>query len=161
MSSRCYRPAAGLHFLVSMKALLILVLSCLPALAHAQSPGDKRASSRWKDPELAFGAAFLVGGYATSVLWSRESDGDQDVLYVPVLGPWLELFSLPDCRDDDMFCDHGAPTRSVLLVSGIAQLVGTGVVIHALAKDDPREEPVLITPSFSGGGPGVTIRGKF
>ena len=136
-----------------MFALCLLV----PSVAYAD---ERRESPQWPDPELAFGGSLLLGGYATSVLWAHESDGDQDALYVPVVGPWLELFTLPDCDDVDVYCAHGNATRGVLIVSGAAQLVGVGLVVHALLDDDD-EKPVRIAPTMVMGRPGMGFRGRF
>jgi hypothetical protein len=142
-----------------MRFLAVLAFVA-PAIANADNLMEFSESSRWKDPELALGASLFVGGYATSVVWAQEREGDQDALYVPVIGPWLELFTLPDCGDRDMYCAHSNATRGVLVVSGVAQLVGVGLTVHALAKhNDPK--PVLIAPTWSNGGPGVSLRGKF
>jgi hypothetical protein len=137
---------------------LVLALCLVPSLAYAE---PRRESLSFSDPELAFGGTTLVGGYVTSVLWAAESDGDQDVLYVPLVGPWLELFTLPDCANDDMFCSHGNATRGVLIVSGIAQLVGTGLVVHAVLDRDYEEKPIQLAPAIVKGGPGLSFRGKF
>jgi hypothetical protein len=137
-----------------MLVLLILV----PAVARAQPAPEQQDSSRL--PELGVGTSLLAGGYLGSLAWAAESAGDQDGLYVPVLGPWLELFGLPDCEARDVFCEHGNATRGVLIVDGVAQAVGLGLTLHALLKHEP-EKPLRIVPSFTGGNPGFAVRGRF
>ena len=80
---------------------------------------------------------------------------------MPVLGPWLELFSLPDCGDRDVFCAHGNSTRGVLIVSGAVQLVGVGLLLHSLTDRDRDEEQILIAPAMSSNGAGVALSGRF
>lgn len=141
-----------------MKRLAFALCLVVPSLAYAE-PQRERLS--FSDPELAFGGTALLGGYATSVLWAAESDGDQDALYVPLVGPWLELFTLPDCANEDTFCSHGNATRGVLIVSGIAQLVGTGLVVHALVDRSYEEKPIQLAPAIVKGNPGLAFRGRF
>ena len=140
--------------------LFVLLGMLVPVITHAEPAMDSRDASRWTDPELAFGAALLGAGYMTSVAWDQSGEVDEEALYVPILGPWLVLFSLPDCDDGDVFCAHGNATRSVLLVSGAAQFAGTVLAAHALFDRD-EEKRVLIAPSAPSGGPGVTLRGQF
>jgi hypothetical protein len=139
---------------------LVLALLFVPALAYAQPPLETPEGSRWSDPELQFGGALVVSSYATSVLWARESTGDQGALYIPLIGPWLELFNLPDCPDGPTFCAHGNATRSVLIASGVGQAVGVGLLIHAMKKRHTPER-VLIAPSVSAKSALVSVRGRF
>jgi hypothetical protein len=138
----------------------VLLGLLVPAITHAQPAMESRDARRWSDPELGFGVALLGAGYVTSVAWDQGGDLNEDALYVPIAGPWLVLFSLPDCEGADVFCAHGNATRSVLLVSGAAQFAGTVLALHALFDRD-EEERVLIAPSAPSGGPGVTLRGWF
>lgn len=138
----------------------VLLGMLVPAITHAQPAMESRDTRLWSDPELGFGAALLGAGYLTSVAWEQGREGDEDALYVPILGPWLVLFSLPDCGNGDVYCAHGNATRSVLLVSGAAQFAGTVLALHALFDRDEKER-VLIAPSAPTGGPGVTLRARF
>jgi hypothetical protein len=137
-----------------------LLTALVPALTHAQSTLDSLDRNRRVDAELAFGLALFGTGYAGAILWAHESEGDQDALYVPLLGPWLELFDLPDCADRDLFCAHGNATRSVLLIAGASQLVGTGLALHALLDRD-EQKPVLIAPVIAADRAGVSVSGRF
>jgi hypothetical protein len=142
--------------------LLAYLVVLVPAVTHAQpAPEREREGSLWTDPELGFGAALAGLGFAGSVVWGRESPGDQNALWVPVLGPWLELSSLPDCGNRDVMCSHSSAERSVLIVTGIAQLAGVGLMAHALTKPRHKKPPVMIAPTMSGTGGGVQIRGRF
>jgi hypothetical protein len=143
---------------------MLVVPVVVPVVTQAQPRTESRERSNL---EPVLGLSLLGGGYVTSVLWSYETDGDQDSLYVPVLGPWLELFSLPDCGDRDAHCAHGNSTRGVLIVSGVAQLVGAGLLVHSLADRDrdrsrDRAEPrILIAPALTSTAAGVAMRGRF
>ena len=142
-----------------MRFYVVAFVLCIRSVAQAQPPAETYESSRWNDPELAFGASLLVGGYAGALLWAGQSDGDQDALWIPIFGPWAELFTLPDCVNRETFCSHADGTRGVLILDGAIQLIGTGFTLHALLKE--REKPVLIAPAMVGGAAGFTIRGGF
>jgi hypothetical protein len=140
-----------------MRRFFLLATLLVPVITQAQPRAESHART---DLEPAFGVALLGAGYVTSVLWSYAKSGDQDVLYVPVAGPWLELFSLPDCEDADVFCAHGNTTRSVLIASGAAQLVGAGLLVHSII-DRRRPEPRVLIAPLSSRGAGVSLRGRF
>lgn len=167
MSSTCYAPAADLQPVTRMRSsLLVVLLLSVPAITHAQPPTEKHEHSKWTsrltDPKVAFGGTLLFGGYAGSILWEQERDGDQNALYVPLFGPWLELLTLPDCGEgDDAFCGHDDATRSILIASGATQLVGAGLIIYSLTREDEDKSRILIAPSLTNGNPGVSVRGRF
>jgi hypothetical protein len=140
-----------------MRLFLLLAASLVPVITQAQPVAESRDST---DLEMAVGATLLGAGYATSLIWSYTEEGDQDMLYVPVLGPWLELFSLPDCENGDVFCAHSNATRGVLITSGAAQLVGAGLLVHSIVTRDKPKSRVIVAPSYSHG-PGVSLRGRF
>jgi hypothetical protein len=142
-------------------SLLALVVALAPVIARAQPPDRERGGTVWTDREFGFGAALLGVGYGGQLLWAQQRDGDQDALLVPVLGPWLELLSQPDCTGRDMFCSHDTATRGVLLVTGAAQLVGLGLMAHAFKKSHHRKSRVYLAPSISAEGPGLLVRGRF
>jgi hypothetical protein len=144
-----------------MRLFLLLATVLLPIITHAQPRAESYESTQQSDFELAFGTTLLGAGYMTSVLWSYTDEGDQDALYVPVVGPWLELFTLPDCENDDVFCAHSNTTRGVLIASGAAQLVGAGFIIHGLATRNKEERRVIVAPSVSTTGASLLLRGSF
>lgn len=143
-----------------MKAHWCALLLLVPAIAEAQPPETPDAPSRWEQPELLFGAALIATGYGGSIWWAQDNEGDQDALYVPVLGPWLELLTLPDCPGDHVFCEHGNATRGVLLLTGAAQLVGVGLTAHALFGER-EEKRVVVSPMTSSTTAGVAVGGRF
>src|SRR5262245_4622911 len=143
-----------------MRSALLACLALVPAVTQAQ-PVPDRDGSVWTDPELGFGAGLVGLGYAGSIAWARESTGDQGALWIPVLGPWLELSRFGDCGNGEMSCPYGNATRSVLIVSGLAQLAGVGLMAHALTKPHHKKPPVVIAPTMTGTGGGLQIRGRF
>ena len=46
-------------------------------------------------------------------------------------------------------------------MSGVAQLVGVGFILHAVLDDDDPDEAVLIAPTIVKGGATVGLRGCF
>ena len=143
-----------------MRFALVCLAALVPAVTHAD-PAPGRDGSVWTDPELGFGAGLAGLGYAGSIAWMRQSTGDQGALWIPLLGPWLELSRMSDCGNGEMSCPHGNATRSVLIVSGLAQLAGVGLMAHALTKPHHKKPPVMIAPTMTGTGGGVQIRGRF
>jgi hypothetical protein len=130
--------------------------------AHAEPPEPPEPLShnaRWRDPEVALGALLLGGGYAGALAWGAGSEGKRGALYVPTIGPFIQLFSLRDCGHASVSCEHGNPSRVALVLSGIAQLVGTGFLVHGLVVR--REEKFLLGPSMTSGYPCIMISGRF
>jgi hypothetical protein len=133
----------------------------VPAITHAQPADDDRRGARGQVAEVVAGSAMLAGSYAGAVLWAQQSDGDQDALYVPLVGPWLELFGLPDCAEREVFCEHSTATRAVLIADGAVPMIGAALIIDGLARRHEAEQRVLIAPSAASGGPGVVVSGRF
>lgn len=144
-----------------MRSRVLALVLLVPSLAQAQPPPEYRERAPSHAPELIFGLTLLGGSYAGSILWARESEGDQGALYVPVLGPWLELFSLPDCGDRDVFCSHGNASRGVLIAAGFAQLVGVGFTLHGVLARRDDERRVVVAPVATAHGGGVSFAGRF
>src|SRR5690606_26402538 len=74
------------------------------------------------------GAALAGGVYVATVLVAgtavSEGEGDLAPLFIPVVGPWVAVRTA-DNGDDEL--------RVPLVMSGIAQLAGVGLLIGGLA----------------------------
>jgi hypothetical protein len=140
--------------------LAIFLLSA--GVSHAQ-PSDDSWNARLTSPEFLIGSGLFIGGYGATVLYGTQSDLDYGgALYVPVVGPWIELFDLPDCGgpDDDLVCQYPTEDAVALALTGAAQVAGVGLMTYALLRH--REPaPILIAPSYAGGAAGFKISGKF
>lgn len=67
----------------------------------------------WLTGAIVFGSIYLLGGLA-----ALDEDTNLDVLFVPLLGPWL---ALSDIEDDEL--------RPTLVLSGIGQAVGALLIV--------------------------------
>jgi hypothetical protein len=130
-----------------------------PTTAYAEPPEPQSHNARWRDPEVALGLALLGGGYAGALVWGSQREGNRGALYVPTIGPFIELFTMHDCGHGSVSCEHGTSSRMALVLSGIAQLVGTGFLVHGLVVQ--RDERFLLAPSMTSGNPGISISGRF
>jgi len=88
------------------------------------------------------GAPYIasVGIAATS---AREGDAN---LWIPAVGPWLDLGSRPDCNGD---CGTETGNRVLLVGDGILQTVGVLEIIGAFVF--PESYSTTVTTTASGG----------
>lgn len=133
--------------LVASLAALALGLS-LSATARAEEPPADEAtprypptSVRWK--LVAGGAAVTGAAYGVSALCaSNWSDvPGSDALMVPVAGPWISL-AQNDCAPDDPDCGFALYFRGFLLiVDGLVQAGGVGLIGEGLFMTTEADEP--------------------
>jgi hypothetical protein len=147
-----------------MRFSVLALLVCVPVTSTAQ-PAQPRESITWRE-RLAIGTALFAGGYARSVVWASQSASDDDALYVPVLGPWVQLFGyLPDCRSGQPFCSYDSATRTELVIDGVVQLAGVGFVASALIgrhhREPVRVAPLTVAPMTRESMHGMTVSGSF
>jgi hypothetical protein len=167
-----------------MKVIVCAALLCAssPALAeglHPLAPWQTNLAPprrelaepgmfEWGGTKMRLGAGSFVAGYTSAVVWAAAGDRDRDALYVPVFGPWIELFTLPDCSDRDFFCDHPNADRALLIVEGALQTAGVYLVVADIIdmRAETRERSaridrrVRIAPTAQRG-PGVVMFGRF
>ncbi|MCL2450026.1 MAG: hypothetical protein FWD17_13850 [Polyangiaceae bacterium] len=123
---------------------------------------------------VAFGVA-----YVPSVIVGAESARSTDRrLFIPVVGPWLDLANRPDCRTGSIGCGRETANKLLLVASGTFQVAGALAVLAAFvfperdgylasaASDPPRQrrdaERVHVEPAeLGGGGYGVLAFGFF
>jgi hypothetical protein len=126
----------------------------------ATSPGSALVSS---------GLATFGVGYAAALVVAATSNHPGDNrLYVPVLGPWLDLGSRGGCPVMSSSCDHETTNKILLVGDGIVQAAGVITLFSGLLTPST---PVVATKSFTiaqvvpvsfgGGSPGVAALGRF
>jgi hypothetical protein len=113
---------------------------------------------------LSYVPAFLVA--------ATNTRRDDEYLYLPLAGPWLDLTHRDPCAS----CDSESFNKALLVTDGIFQAVGaleivgsfffmeTRVGATAISKHKPasaKRIPVSITPSWVGGAYGVSATGAF
>lgn len=148
-------------------------ISTSSAISLAQSeprygPPPRRdvitVEERGPNPALLSGGAALFGlPYAGSVMIAAVSGSDADArLYVPVVGPFLDLAARPSCGDYG--CPPGETASRVLLVgNGILQTIGVLQIAGALLFPETRRitRTLRVAPMLGGGTVGLTASGAF
>ncbi len=113
---------------------------------------------------LITGATMFASSYATTGVVGLVSPLDADEhLFIPVVGPWMNLVDRP--------CGLGACggkddiANALILGGGITQAAGLGLAILSLVVPERRESPVTagvrITPLSFGRGGGLGAVGRF
>ncbi len=111
-------------------------------------------------PMLVTGTVLLGGTYAASAIgaWQSERSDDQK-LYYPVVGPWLNLANR-DCTGRT--CDNEDLNKALLIADGVGQGVGALLMVSSLfvpngkrflmfsAKNEPSRPHFTVTPSRLG-----------
>jgi hypothetical protein len=127
-------------------------------------------------PVFTAGAIIFGASYGASVIGAaamEDEDNDAwDNLYIPLVGPWLTLDELDDCRTVLDDCNGDSTTEDVLLVtSGIVQ--GAGVLTMAYGLLVPEQHTVTtvrtakldtrtrVKPIATGRMTGLAISGRF
>ncbi len=94
---------------------------------------------------LVGGGVLFVGAYIPSIIVAASSlhDGDKN-LYIPVVGPWIDLGDRPKCGDGAgrVGCGTELINDSLLVLSGVAQ--AAGVVGIAMSVFVPEQRKVAI-----------------
>lgn len=110
--------------------------------------------------------------YVPSVIVAAESSRPADHhLYVPVVGPWLDLGDRPACGPGSIACDRETTNKVLLIGDGVLQGLGVVATVAGLLVPQPatvvttaeNDKPsVHVTPAeFGSGGYGVAAFGKF
>jgi hypothetical protein len=74
---------------------------------------------------LTTGLVAFTGAYVPAVIVAAESDRSVDHhLYVPVVGPWLDLANRPGCGIGSIGCDTETTNKLLIILSGVFQGVG-------------------------------------
>jgi len=126
------------HFSIALGIALGMAILFPIATAQAQTtvvvpPAPQAAQSVETDatgpnPLLVSGLVSFGVSYGSSVIVASQSNhpGD-DRLYVPVLGPWLDLNDRGGCSDiNNKSCDNETTNKVLLVIDGVVQ--GAGVL---------------------------------
>lgn len=118
-------------------------------------------------PLLVGGATMIAVTYLPGVVVAATSDHDGDKnLYIPLVGPWIDLIDRGGCGTS---CETEAAYKTLLVASGVAQLVGTGLVFASFLVPEKRERTIyspssrpLVVPTQMGrAGAGLAVIGRF
>ncbi len=142
-----------------------------PAVPVSEVPSSVEAQEEWNTPMFTTGALVFAGAYGGSVIVAGTSDhtGD-DRLYVPVLGPWLDLADRGSCPVAQHACDNETTAKVLLVADGVFQAAGLlamvdGIFVpvhHRVTTVEARREykKIHVTPA-SYNGPGFAVMGHF
>lgn len=115
---------------------------------------------------ITFGASYIP---ALIVAGTSDTSADHH-LYVPIVGPWLDLGDRPGCGSGHIGCDTETTDKVLLVVDGIFQGIGAVTTVwgflsperHEVVKTAEPEKPsVHVSPTSVGSGYGVTAFGSF
>jgi hypothetical protein len=124
---------------------------------------------RGPDPLLLTTGAVIFGvPYGFSAFAAASSNVSSDKwLYVPVVGPWGDLISRLTCTTTGCRGDVG-PSSLPLVLSGLGQAAGVGILIKALidppgksAARASTDRGVHVVPTTYAGGGGLQAFGAF
>jgi hypothetical protein len=113
---------------------------------------------------LVTGGALLVGTYATTAALTAANGPTEDKdLYIPVVGPWINLADRGDNRSNQ--------TRDTILIAGSGVLQGIGALMAVSSFFIPEKVPaariqagpvkVRVTPTAGPGVGGLGAIGTF
>ncbi|WP_394822227.1 hypothetical protein [Pendulispora albinea] len=120
-------------------------------------------------PLLITGAVVLAGTWGTSIgfAYGSKRKEDQDYLYYPVAGPWLDL-AHRDC--DARPCSNEDVNKALLIADGIGQGLGALAIVTSLFLPEKKtknwyligsEKSVIGGPMRVGTGYGLGALGRF
>ena len=146
-----------------------IVIERWPDTAPAESPPPAIGTA---GTLLLSGAVTFGLSYVPAVMTASESTLAIDKhLYVPVVGPWLDLANRPNCSLN-LSCNTETGSQALLVVDGIFQglaviqvLAGLGAVARdtatAVAKSDDQPTVRVRPAQLAAGGYGLAAIGKF
>ena len=107
--------------------------------------GDSRdAYTGPNRPLIASGLVTFGLSYIPALLVAGTSDESADHhLYVPIVGPWLDLGDRPGCGPGQISCDSETTNRVLLVVDGIFQ--GIGAITTVAGFLSPERHEVVTT----------------
>lgn len=113
-------------------------------------------------------ATFGVGYVAALAVAATSSHAGDNRLYVPVLGPWLDLGSRGSCPVGNAGCDHETINKVLLVGDGVIQAAGvitmlTGLLTpsHTIVATKHFTLAQVLPTTFAGGSPGLSAVGRF
>ncbi len=129
--------------------------------------GDRVTQSTINRPLLITGSVVLLGSYVPAAIVASQSPRHEDErLYVPVVGPWLDLANR-DCSQVN--CPNETRNKTLLIGGGILQGLGTVGVISSFFIPEKKNrswwmfgsEKVTVAPTNTASGAGLSAFGQF
>jgi hypothetical protein len=124
---------------------------------------------------IGTGIFVFAGAYIPAVAVAASSSVQADHhLYIPIVGPWIDIANRPSCGPSSISCDNETTNKVLLGISGVFQGIGAlttiggffvpeqHTVITAKAdKPKPTKPTIHFTPGQLGTGYGALAFGQF
>ena len=161
-------------------AATVFLFASAPAFAQSRDEPARQvptvqpqAEDELDVPMFTTGALVFAGSYGASVIVAGSSNrkGD-DRLWVPVMGPWLDLADRGSCPIEMSSCDHETTDKVLLIADGIFQAAGVLAMVDGIMQPVHRRRTVIeareeyrktrIAPASLGHAtPGFVVMGHF
>jgi hypothetical protein len=150
--------------------------SCLAALSYVSLACAQTTTT---DEAYMPNRIMLVSGlvlwgvpYSAGVVVAAQSSNQADQhLYVPIVGPWIDLGQRGGCPVSNNSCNTETTDKVLLVGDGIFQALGTLQVVWAFLRPEHREvvtvsatrytPKIAFTPASLAGGYGISAFGEF
>jgi hypothetical protein len=156
--------------ITSVAAAALTLVSSASAFAQGEDrPGSEVRPNRGL---LITGGAIIAASYIPPVIVAATSERNGDeYLYIPVAGPWIDLGERGGCGPNP--CGEEAVYKTLLVATGIAHLVGTGLVVSSFIIPERNEriertrtvtastKPVIVPAQLGRSGAGFAVVGRF
>jgi hypothetical protein len=111
------------------------------ALVTGPVPGETREEAYAPNAYLLTTGFVLWGGsYTGAIIAAAQSSNSADQkLYVPVVGPWIDLANRPACPSGSAGCSNETVNEVLLGVDGALQGLGTLAVLWGFLSPEHRE----------------------
>ncbi len=122
------------------------------AMVGAPAPATGSESESGYAPNrylLTSGLIVLGVPYVTSVIVAAQSDNSADHhLYVPLVGPWLDMGTRQGCPSSSTNCDTETTNKVLLGVDGVFQAIGALEIVGALLSPEHRSVTTVQTTGY-------------
>ncbi len=165
--------AAALTWTTASFAQQTTVVAQPPSATVTAAPAPETTET-YTGPSRSLIATGLVTfglAYIPAVIVASESSQSADHhMYVPVVGPWLNLANRPSCGPESIACDTETTNKVLIGVDGVFQGIGAITTVVGFLTPEHEREVVTTTskPSLhfspakmGAGGYGVAAFGDF
>jgi hypothetical protein len=105
---------------------------------------DNDSDVNYWGPVLTTGTVVFGASYLAGVIAAADSDKSADHhLYVPLVGPWLDLGERPSCPASNTGCDHETTDKVLIAVDGVFQAAGFISMVDGIL--DPERHAIVRT----------------
>lgn len=148
---------------------IAVAFSCVLAASGGRANAQEVVAESSGPALFRSGLATFGAGYLAAVIVAATSSHAGDSrLYVPVLGPWLDLGSRGSCPVGSTACDHETTNKILIVGDGVIQAAGVVTMLAGLLS--PNRTVVatkgfsiaqIVPVSYGQGSPGLAAYGRF